>query len=683
MNNNIAPGQNAPAPRRRPLTWTLVTLVLALAALAVGYYLRGLAQPVASPTDTDTPTDQQQAQLWTCSMHPQIKLPKPGLCPICNMDLIPLETPTAQPQHPRELTVSPAAYALMDIQTSLVERKPVDAHIRMVGKVDYDETRLRYITAWVPGRLDRLYVDYTGVPVNKGDHMVLLYSPDLLTAQQELLQALKTAQSARSGQSDLARQSAQSTLAAAREKLRLLGLTPDQIAQIEQQDAPADHLTIYAPTGGIVIHKNAQQGMYVQTGTRIYTIADLSVVWVRLDAYEADLMWLRYGQPVEFTTEAYPGQSFTGTIAFLDPVVTQATRTVKIRVNAPNGDLALKPGMFVRAVVHARVAAAGRVMEPHLAGKWICPMHPDVIKDHTGLCDICTMPLVTTESLGYVGLDPNLAEMPLVVPASAVLATGPRAVVYVQLPDTDQPTFQGRQVTLGPRAGDNYLVTQGLAEGERVVTRGNFKIDAELQIQAHPSMMNPQGAPTPATHQHGQTSPTVQHSPPPTTAQPAAPLPDPLAQQLLHALDAYLTLQQTLAADDAPAAQTAAASLAQAWSSLDLQALSDDTLALWNKHATGLDTLLDQMHQADSLPAIRSPFAAVSDALADLLRPLWTGPPTLYLIHCPMAFSNRGANWLQRDNHIRNPYFGVSMLTCGSITTTIPAPAPKDHHHDH
>ena len=673
MEQNSHAGQNQRTPLRRPIALTLTVVAIALAAFAIGYWLGGTAPP---PTAT---ASGQQTELWYCSMHPQKKFPKPGLCPICSMALIPLETTSAQPQSPRELAVSAAAYALMDIETTLVEHQAVQAHIRMVGKVDYDETRLRYITAWVPGRLDRLYVDYTGVPVNKGDHMVLLYSPDLLSAQQELLQALKTVQSSRSSELNLMRQSAESTLSAAREKLRLWGLTPEQTAKIETQAAPADHLTIYAPTGGIVIHKNAQQGMYVQTGTRIYTIADLAVVWVRLDAYEADLMWLRYGQPVEFTTEAYPGQAFTGTIAFVDPVVTEKTRTVKIRVNAANPDLALKPGMFVRAVVHARVASAGRVMEPNLAGKWICPMHPDVIKEHTGLCDICTMPLVTTESLGYVGVTPDLADLPLVVPASAVLVTGERAVVYVQLPNTDQPTFQGRQITLGPRAGDYYLVTQGLQQGDRVVTRGNFKIDAELQIQAKPSMMNPEGAPAPALHQHGQMPPTTQHA-----QQPVTPLPDPFAQQLRHALDAYLTLQQALANDDAPAAGTAAAGLAQAWSSLDLRSLSPETLTLWNQYAPGLGPLLDQMQQADSLQTLRAPFAAASDALAELLQHVWTGPPTLYLLHCPMAFNNRGANWLQRDNQTRNPYFGASMLQCGSVTTLIPAASSrKDAHHEH
>jgi len=377
----------------------------------------------------------------------------------------------------------------MDIETVAVERKFATVKIRMIGKVDYDETRVSNITAWVSGRIDRLFVDYTGVPVRKGDHMVELYSPELLSAQEELLQALKSKKNG----SGVLRDINQSTINSAREKLRLWGLAPGQISAIEKQGKPSDHITINAPTSGIVVNKHAQEGMYVSTGMKIYTVADLSSVWIRLDAYESDLMWLKYGQKVEFTTEAYPGTAFEGTISFIDPVLTQATRTVKVRVNVSNPEMKLKPGMFVRAVVKAEVASGGKVMDAALAGKWICPMHPEVISDKPEKCRVCGMPLVRTESLGYASVDEDDDAKPLVVPASAVLVTGTRAVVYVELPGKEKPTFEGREIVLGPRAGDYYIVNYGLEEGERIVARGAFKIDAELQIKAKPSMMTPEG----------------------------------------------------------------------------------------------------------------------------------------------------------------------------------------------
>ncbi len=482
--------------------WGLI--VVAIICICVGYIIRWGFSPAHTTTAPAGTVHKdhggEAAAVWTCSMHPQIRKSKPGKCPICGMDLIPVSDRSENMSGMRELTVSETAKALMNIETAPVERKFVTAEIRMVGKIEYDETRLAYITAWVPGRLERLFVDYTGVPVKKGDHLVELYSPELLSAQAELLLAIEAVKSLEKSDVGIVRETTEATVIAVREKLRLWGLTPDQIAKIETSGKASDRIIIYAPSGGIVVHKNAQQGMYVDTGTQIYTIADLSQIWVKLDAYESDLMWLRYGQKVEFTAVGYPGRTFTGTISFIDPVLNANTRTVKIRVNALNTDGKLKPEMFVKAVVLAQVAAGGKVVAPDLAGKWISPMHPEIIKDKPGKCDICGMDLVQAESLGYVSVDPANADKPLVIPASAALVTGERAVVYVELPGTDKPTFEGREIVLGPRAGDYYLVRSGLTEGERVVTRGNFKIDSALQIQAKPSMLSPGGGPGAAGH---------------------------------------------------------------------------------------------------------------------------------------------------------------------------------------
>ncbi|MGD2094232.1 MAG: efflux RND transporter periplasmic adaptor subunit, partial [Phycisphaerales bacterium] len=334
--------------------------------------------------------------------------------------------------------------------------------------------------------------DFTGTQVIKGDHMVYLYSPELISAQAEFLQAIKAAQNVKTDSSEFIKRSTQATLEASSEKLRLLGLSEEQIKTIEKTGQPTDHMTINAPIGGIVIEKHVTEGTYTETGTNIYTIADLSQLWVTLDAYESDMMWVRYGQEVEFTTEAYPGEVFKGTISFISPTVDPKTRTIKVRLNVSNPQEKLKPDMFVRAVVRSQIASGAKVMDADMAGKWICPMHPSVVREEAGQCDICRMNLVTTESLGYVKAEmPEQA--PLVIPTTAPLITGKRAVVYVQKPNTDKPTFEGREVVLGPRAENHYLVKEGLAEGELVVTNGNFKIDSALQIQAKPSMMSPEG----------------------------------------------------------------------------------------------------------------------------------------------------------------------------------------------
>jgi len=564
----------------------------------------------------------------------------------------------------------------------------------MVGKVDYDETRLAYITAWVPGRLDRLYVDYTGVPVREGDHMVYIYSPELLSAQEELIQALATVQALKNSDVGIVRETTEATAVAAREKLRLLGLTAEQIERVVRTGQASEHLTIYSPAAGIVIHKNAQEGMYVKTGTRIYTIADLSQVWVKLDAYESDLEWLRYGQKIEFTTVSYPGRVFTGTIAFIDPILMSGTRTVKVRVNAPNADGRLKPGMFVKAIARTQVASGGRVMDPDLAGKWMCRMHPEVVKDEPGACDICEMPLERTESLGYVGGELKDADKPLVIPVTAALRTGTRAVVYVQVPDADQPTYEGREIVLGPRAGDYYLVQTGLREGEHVVVRGNFKIDSALQILAKPAMMSPEGGGGGGGHDHGGGARKRADGPkdvgaglesPATLEAPFSPshgqdvagyaaVSEELRAQLDRLFVTYFELHGALVDDDFEEAMAASLATRRALASVDMRRFAGADHDVWMKLSRDLEAILSDVDKAEDIESLRYQFSLLSEqmiAVADHFGP--TPRTSFFTVTCPMAFNDRGATWLQADSTVRNPYFGTAMLGCGDVVNVIQA----------
>lgn len=687
-----------------------LAVVLILAAFAVGYWV-GAPSETKAPASTQPASAEGKAQTWTCSMHPQVRQPKPGQCPICAMDLIPVEDQGGGEELARKLHLSARARKLAQIQTSPVERKFVEAEIRMVGKVELDETRVGYITAWVPGRIDRMYVDYTGVPVRKGDEMVYLYSPELLAAQEELIQAIQASKELKKSELDRLRDSATRNVKAAREKLRLLGLTDEQVKAIENQAAPSDHMTINAPMSGIVVDKQAVEGMYVQTGTRIYTVADLSRVWVLLDAYESDLMWVRYGQEIAFETEAYPGMVFKGRIVFIDPVLDPKTRAVDVRVNVPNPEGRLKPGMFVRGVVRAKVAAEGKVMDPDLAGKWISPRHPEIVKDEPGECDVCGIPLVPAESLGYVAVDPDKTEAPLVIPASAPLITGKRAVVYVALPDKPGH-YQGREIVLGPRAGDHYIVKQGLAEGERVVTSGNFNIDSALQIQAKPSMMNPPEESAQTTQPKRQTHcpimggeidkdvhidhdgkrvyfccppciDTFKADPEKYLAKlakegvrledaPAPELPAEFGQQLGRVVDAYLACARALSKDDLASAKAAAGRLDKAFDSVDASLLPESLRSTWSDVTQGLAETIDQVGNAKDIQACRGRFASLSDTMIRLTERFGAGGEgPLYVIHCPMAFDDRGADWLQQTKDVANPYFGKTMFKCGEVTQTI------------
>lgn len=634
-----------------------VRIVVAILALGLAFYFganigREAPAPdirLAAPEDEHAAHDHanqaasSEVTLWTCAMHPQIQLPEPGNCPICGMELIPM-TRDVYDGRDRRLVMSPAAQKLAEIQTSPVERKFVDARIRMIGKIDYDETRVKTISSYVPGRIDKLYVNYTGIPVSKGDHLALIYSPDLLTAQEELVEAKRRVAQSGKENSEFLRQSDQRALDSAREKLRLFGFGEDQIREIEKRGSAEDNMMVNAPLGGIVIHKSVNEGQYVQTGTPIYTVADLAKVWVKLEAYETDLLWLHYGQHVDLQAEAYPGEHFDGIIAFIDPVLDPDTRTVNVRVNVDNPNNRLKPGMFVHATVHARVAKSGKVMDPELAGKWISPMHPEIVRDEPGDCPICGMPLVKAEEHGYVRSDDETAK-PLVVPASAVLVTGARAVVYVEISGMERPTYEGREILLGPRAGDYYIVQDGLDAGDRVVTHGNFNIDSALQIQAKPSMMSVEGQ----SPEEGGDIATFR-----------------IALEPVY--QSYLSAQQHLALDQLDQAKEAVRSMPGLVDAVDMTLVHGDTHELWMTANRQLKRAATLLLNADTLDKARESFDIASKAVIQLEERFGhTGDFTYYQVYCPMAFDG-GASWLQLSDQVHNPYFGQRMPDCGEIT---------------
>lgn len=620
-----------------------------IAGIVLTLILNSLFSGGSHHHDTQTQTaSSTTASVWTCAMHPQIRQPEPGPCPICGMDLIPVVSQDDDSGNPRVLTMSESAKKLAEIQTVSVKREYVEHELRLVGKIEYDETRLKYITAWFPGRLDRLYVDYTGTPVKTGDHLAEIYSPAILTDQEALLQAKQSAARSNGSTVNPALANRNQTLERARERLRLLGLTEQQIADIEEKGVASERVNFYSPMDGIVVDKMALEGGYVETGSRIFTIADLSHVWVKLDAYESDLQWIHYGQEVEFTSVSFPGEVFKGRVSFIDPFLNQQTRTVKVRINVDNHDGKLKPDMFVRAVVHSKVNAAGEIYDQMLAGKWICPMHPEIIKDETGVCDICGMPLVNAESLGYVDAEDKDHEPPLVIPASAPLITGKRAVVYVKVPDTDKPTFEGREIVLGPRLKDHYIVQSGLEEGEEVVVKGNFKIDSALQLQAKPSMMSPEGGVMTGGHQHGEITPQAQNQLPSIPVIPTEALQD--------LLSAYQPLHKALAADDLASAQTASNTWVEAAKKHGLQQI---------------EMLGHGVMHAESIAAARMAFSTISTTLIDALHQQNPLEKTVYVVNCFMAFGDQDADWIQWDENVLNPYLGGKMPNCGVIKETM------------
>lgn len=402
---------------------------------------------------------------------------------------------------PIRYTMSEEAKMLAEVQATEVKREKAIKRLRTVGMVFNAETRDAALTARIDGRLDKIFVDFTGVKVNKGDPMVTIWSPTLIKSQVELFESI------RSGDTE-------GVIRGAEEKLMQYGLNRKQIAWIRKSQKPDLYITLRAPISGIVMKKMAVVGQYVKEGQDMFVINDLSHVWVKIDAYESDLPWIRFGENVTFTTPSVPGKTFIGKVVFIDPVLDMATRTVKVRVDVPNPDYELKPHMFVNAEIEAEIDHRGMVIKPEWAGKYICPSDPSEVSDEPGTCyktiqcqrgpgaligsKIADESMPCSEAkqrmrpptaYGYSGEKNPI--LPLVIPESAVLFTGKRSIVYVEVPHQPQPTYEQRDVILGPRAGNKYVVYSGLKEGEQVVVKGNFQIDSSVQILGEPSMMNP------------------------------------------------------------------------------------------------------------------------------------------------------------------------------------------------
>ncbi len=594
--------------------WPLAVLVIA--AFGLGFILRGGGDGRDISDSELARTEAAKSSRWTCSMHPQIILPSGDQkCPICFMDLIPLEEETDASLGPSDLSLSETATALAEITTEKVRREFVAREIRLVGKVSADETRTRTITARVSGRLDRLFVDTTGQKVTRGMKLAEIYSPELYSAQAELQTATAALRAAE--KAGTATDGARANLNSAAERLRLWGMDDQQIQAVRDGDKISDNLIVRAPVGGVVVTRQATQGDYVKTGETLYSISDLSGVWVTLDAFESDVAWLREGQPVAFAARAYPGRQFQGDILFIDPVLDERTRTVEVRVVVDNTAGLLKPGMLVTGRVSATVDAYG---------------HP-----------------VT---------DPAAAVAPLVIPASAPLLTGDRAVVYVRRPGPGDPVFTGRIVVLGPRAGDVYFVVSGLSEGELVVTRGNFKIDSALQIQGRTSMMNPAPEDKDDHADHSGPDGLMTFTPAPC-----------FGEALDAVLQSYYRLQTSLAADDDGAAVVAGRSVAEAAENLECETtdLPPAGAELWEGLKTSLIDAAGLIVAADGIAQRRQAFEPLSDNLWNALARFGTGSRSaVRRFHCPMAFDNDGAFWIQADTTTANPYYGAMMLRCGS-----------------
>ena len=565
---------------------TFLPFATLLVGLVLGYLIFGPKK--AQPHSTSGAETAAKVLTYTCSMHPQIRQNTPGTCPLCAMDLSPIDATTSS--DPQVLEMSEAAIHLADIQTTTVGLgQNAGKKLSLSGKIQPDERAASTQVAHIPGRIEELFIRFTGEQVRKGQAVARMYSPPLVAAQQELLEAIRF----KGKDSELAE--------AARSKLRYWKVADAFIQKVEEGGKIQREITLYADRSGVVMTRKVAVGDYVEEGSALFELSNLSQLWALFEAYEADLAHIRVGNAVQFTTPSLPNRRFTGRIAFIDPLIDPQSRTASLRAEIQNPGGLLKPEMFIQGELSASASAKSA----------------------------------------------------LEVPKTAVLWTGKRSVVYLKKPDTELPSFEYREVELGESTTDGYLVLKGLQAGDEVVTNGAFVIDAAAQLNNQQSMMN-QLVKADAAVIAGLPDFRRQVSP-------------DFRKELDLLAVAYLKMKDDLVKTNAKASGQHAADLARQLEKMHNPNLPAEAQSFWKNQHGALRQHVARIVSSADVEAQRVQFDFVSQLLIQTFKVYGSGKESLYVQHCPMAFNNRGADWLSSESKVLNPYFGDEMLNCGFV----------------
>ncbi|QAA81636.1 efflux RND transporter periplasmic adaptor subunit [Aequorivita sp. H23M31] len=574
----------------------IVYIAILLVGLLLGYLFFGNTKDVNTHTAESATVhnhkDENQVQMWTCSMHPQIMQPEPGDCPICGMELIPAETDAAG-LSVDQFKLSENALALANVQTSVVGDGQVEGGVlKLSGKIEENQEDNSVQSSYFSGRIEKLNINFIGEKVNRGQLLATIYAPELVSAQQELI----TAASLKESQPKLYQ--------AVRNKLKLWKLSEKQIDDIEHSGKVKENFPVYATVSGTVSEKLVSEGDYVKQGQPLLKIANLNTVWAMFDAYENQISQLKVGQEIKVTTNAYPNKDFDAKISFIEPTLATAKRTVGVRAELNNKDGILKPGMFVE---------------------------------------------------GKISGVSSKQENAMLIPKSAVLWTGVRSVVYVK-PDSAEPIFEMREVSLGATTNDSYEIISGLRPGEEIVTNGSFTVDAAAQLQGKTSMMNHTGP-----LEKESTSGTTE------TVQMKMDLPEAFQKEFLPIIDSYMDLKDAFVTSEVKAVKPKAETMLK-----QLKSIETKTLHKMEKgHLFRIKDMLVAITESNNIENQRDHFIILSENITAIANNIKVLPQAVYVVKCPMANSNKGAIWLSHSPEVHNPYYGDAMLSCGSVIDTL------------
>jgi Cu(I)/Ag(I) efflux system membrane fusion protein len=548
-------------------------------------------------------------QIWTCSMHPQIMQPEPGDCPICGMDLIPAET-GADGLAADQFKLTENAMSLANIQTTTVgQHLAEDNVVKLSGKIAVNEEENLVQVSYFSGRIEKLNVNFTGEEIRKGQLLATIYSPELYATQQELL----TAVSLKESQPELYK--------AVRNKLKFWKLSDNQINQIETSGKAKENFPVYATVSGTVTEKLIEQGSAIKQGQPLLKISNLNTVWANFDLFENQIDLFKIGKEISISSNAYPNKEFKGKVNFIDPVLNTKTRTVTLRVVLKNKNNEFKPGMFVEGKIKAAISNTNKI---------------------------------------------------IMVPASAVLWTGERSVVYVKT-NPNEPVFEMREIVLGNQIGTNYQVLKGLESNVEIVSNGTFTIDAAAQLQGKKSMMNKTGGKIMTGHEGhlgmDNTSPNFKEST--SKVNQRIKVSNVFQKQLNAVFSDYINLKNALVEDNSKEVVKHSKKLLNNLSKVDIKLLKESNAHnAWMSFEKEIKSSTIAISNTYDIKEQRNYFKHLSTNLINAIEVFGVNEK-VYKQFCPMANSNKGGFWLSKEEQILNPYFGEAMLKCGEVKQVI------------